>query len=74
MQVLPVKKYNLMQELRYDEACKNWRLEQGGFPQAAFYFFSTQQGSFRQTGYVAFGDNRAVWRKTKHEAIKDYRN
>jgi len=69
MEVLQVKKYNALQEIKYDKACHEWDSAKGGFPQAAFYFFSTSFGTFRQTGYVAFGGQKSVWRPTKKEAI-----
>jgi hypothetical protein len=73
MQVLQVKQYNAKQKAKYSEATSAWRPEQGGFPQAAFYFFSTSQGQFRRKGFVAFENNKAIWRSTKKEAITAFR-
>ncbi len=72
MEVLQVKKFNALQEKRYNEACKAWKPEDGGFPQAAFYFSCTNQGQFRETGYIAFDYRANVWRATKKEAIEAF--
>ncbi len=69
MQVVPVKEYNRQQEIKYSQDCQDWTSSQGGFPQAAFYFFSTNRGEFRRTGWVAFDKRSAVLRKTKQAAI-----
>jgi hypothetical protein len=72
MKVLQVKKYNKTQEKRYHEDCRSWKPQKGGFPQAAFYFFSTNFGSFRKTGYVAFNEGSSFWRPTKKEAVEAF--
>ena len=73
MQVVQVQKYNAMQEIKYTERCREWHPDDGRFPQAAFFFFSTNYGAFRKTGYVAPEHNRAVWRPTKREAIQAFK-
>lgn len=72
MKILTALEYNKQAENKYGEACKNWKMEDGGFPQAAFYFFSTRDGNFRRYGYVASGDHKAYWNKTKKGAIEMY--
>ncbi len=73
MKVLQVKKYNARQEVRYHEACEAWKSEEGGFPQAAFYFSCTNNGNYRKVGYIAFNDRKSVWGLTKKEAIRAFR-
>lgn len=74
MTVMHVTEYNRVQERKYSEACSKWRPETGGFPQAAFYFFSNQfTGALRKTGYVAYDERTAILRPTRREAIQAYR-
>jgi hypothetical protein len=72
MKVLQVKKYNAIQKIKYSKSCEKWKPLDGGFPQAAFYFFSTTYGTYRKTGYVAFEKNKAIWRPTKKEAMEEF--
>lgn len=73
MQVLQVIEYNRQAEIKYHKNCGEWQPKNGGFPQAAFYFYSTNYGSFRRTGYVAFDITRSIWRPTKKEAIQTFK-
>lgn len=75
MTILPVFKYNQQQELKYHAACQAWKPEEGGFPQAAFYFMCTHRGDFRKTGYVAVDDHAVLWERSKYalkRAIASY--
>jgi hypothetical protein len=72
MEVLQVKKFNALQDIKYSKACQEWKFGNGGFPQAVFYFSCTNWGQFRRTGYVAFDYRANVWRKTKREAIEAF--
>lgn len=73
MKVLKVRDYNDLQGIEYDKRCKEWTPEQGGFPQAAFYFFSNHVGRYaglyRLTGYVAYDEHKAILRDTKSQAV-----
>ena len=52
MQILQVIEYNNRQSVKYHEACQAWEPNEGGFPQAAFYFMSNARGDYRKTGFV----------------------
>ena len=67
MEILSVRDYNARQKVKYHDDCKNWDSRKGGFPQAAFYFFSTQFGQFRQKGFVGIKGNAHYFRLTKKE-------
>jgi hypothetical protein len=79
MKVVHINKYHGLQQAKYSKACREWKPSQGGFPQAAFYFFSKPTGEFYKSGYVAFGDgeagargHKAVLRRTKKEAVEAF--
>ena len=68
-EIITAKQYQARQETKYHNDCKKWEPEQGGFPQAAFYFFSDKNGNHRQAGYVLICGGSHFWRKTKRECV-----
>lgn len=74
MTITHVTEYNRKASIKYAERCRSWNREQGGFPQAAFYFYS-YRNQLRKTGYVLeypLGGDRtgSHWFKTKREAVE----
>lgn len=68
MITVTAKKHEEIMMQRYHLACSNWKPEQGGFPQIAFY------GFHKSYGYVTYDLDKhsACWRRTKAESIKAF--
>jgi hypothetical protein len=69
METTTAKNYEEIMMQRYSEDCGNWKPENGGFPQIAFY------GFHKSYGYVTYDleIHSACWRKTKSESITAFK-
>lgn len=74
MEVLPVIEFNQHALAKFKKACSEWRPEQGGFPNVAFYVFYDGAGNQRKNGFVASVGDAHYWRPTKKGAIEAVHN
>ena len=55
--ILTVKEFNRRQTEKYNQAVKDWKPEQGGFPYYPMYVFKTPEGNNRVRGHVVSNGN-----------------
>ncbi len=73
MKIETVQSYNAKQEIKYHQDCQNWLPQNGGFPQVAFYLFSSvKTGQLLTFGYVASNERSAFFARTKQKAITKF--
>lgn len=72
MRLLHVDDYNAQQRIKYTEKCKEWEPNQGGFPQATFYFFTDKNGNMLTDGFIAYDDKKAIFAPTIIGAKRRY--
>ncbi len=72
MKIITCKEYNAEQSEKYHKRCKEWKPEQGGFPQIAFCFFYDEKGNRHEDGFVAMNEKTHIWSKTRLGVLRKF--